>query len=709
MKKLLSGLALSLTLLSPAIFASKDAEGNNLSIIESIVQKNLGRDVAFKFRPRMLGMTGVRLENFRISEDEEYLKTHPYLGPWAVQASSVDVNYNPFAIFVGRISLNEVKLRNPTIQISVDSRFHHNFEDILAKQKTNRFSNWIHAHHINIDNMHWDIYSELIFAEPVTYQVRNINVDINNVAKGKVASIDISARTPGAPRDNVNIDGTIGPIISIARIEESPMNIVFSVKDAPMDFEIANIPESIKNDRRYRRTLALPESGFSNIDYKLTGGVWERLDIDGVITIEDMVFASIDKTLKGKPFNVKINSQSNFSLKDQTSNLEDIAIAINTAKLSLKGKISQILDNPQAELHLYSNTINLAEFNDIYPFVADIYKIELHRGTTEMDLRTSGNLKEGLALNGYLKTKNLQLASLKDGRKGGILNSSIELTKPIIYYGEENRLNFEQIDLNLANSRIKLDGNMTEATSITRKLLANIESKALDISAFHNFMPFYDEYLPDEFEYGGFFSFKAQAEGNLNYGTLSGKADLSKTTFRIQNFARKTKTSRFDADYTASLNEEGKFEAEASFVLEDGALDNSVVYLEGLRFLLGGEHISQAGLDYIKDIDPESILFAKASGNLKLVNQKALDLKMNVKNIHNQRQSQVDLYLDGTLQVEDYTMNLKGQLHIPKASADSIISINPKAVQFLSTDKNYLILPLNITGKINDPKIRIAS
>src|SRR5690606_33036373 len=116
----------------------------------------------------------------------------------------------------------------------INSRMEHNFEDIMEKQKSNRFSNWIRAHHIDVENMHFNIYSELMFAQPVKYEMTDIDVDITNVIKDKIAKVDIAAKTPGAVQQNMTLTGTIGPILSIGRIEESPMKLQFRLQDAPL-------------------------------------------------------------------------------------------------------------------------------------------------------------------------------------------------------------------------------------------------------------------------------------------------------------------------------------------------------------------------------------------------------------------------------------------------------------------------------------------
>ncbi len=704
MKKVLIS-SLLLLCMTPSLFAGEESESESLSVMEKIVQSNLGRDVAFSFHPKMLGMSGIDLDNFRIGENAEYLKEHPYLSPWAFSSERTSVRYNPFAIFLGRISLTEVEVINPQVQIALDARLRHNFEDILAKQKENRFSNWVRTHQVIVKNMHFNIYSELMFSQPIKYEVNDINVDIRNVIKGKVATVDISANTPGSNRQNVDIRGTVGPIVSIGYIEESPMDLQFRVKDAPMEFELANIPDSITQNRLYRRTLALPESGFANMSYDLVGDVWKKLDVTGNVRLDNIVMASIDKTLKGKPFNVTISSNTNISLNKQTSNIENVSIDINGSQLILDGQINQILDNPEANLYLRSNTINLAEFNDIYPFISDIYKIKLNKGTTQLDLKTSGNLEQGLALNGFFKTNDMQLSSLKNGRRGKTLNSSLELTKPIIYYARDNKLSMESMDLKIANSVINMSGGVDDLTLIDRKLKVTVKSDALDITAMHEFAPFYDEYLPDELIYKGFFSFKALFEGNLNQATINGKADFSRLNFSIKNFARKPGRSRFDVDYSGKFNEDLSLDGEASFVWEKGEFDNSVIFIESLSYLLGKP--SEKSRQYMASIDPNQIHFEKASGKISIIDNTQVKLNMNIKGISNSKQKQVDMNLSGKIGIEKYDLQLSGEIQIPRESYKEILSINPDAKRYLSKDGAYLVLPLKLQGTISNPKLSL--
>ena len=105
----------------------------------------------------------------------------------------------------------------------------------------------------------------------------------------------------------------------------------------------------------------------------------------------------------------------------------------------------------------------------------------------------------------------------------------------------------------------------------------------------HKFLPFYDAYLPDGLSYSGFFSFLAQAKGSALEGELEGQANFRKLNFAISNFAKKRHDSRFDVNYSVSYDETTNLQANAAFVLEQGELDNSTIYIEALKELLGGK------------------------------------------------------------------------------------------------------------------------
>ena len=695
-------LTIVISFFSIKILANEDA-----GVMEKIATKNLGRDIAFRFKPHMLGITGIEFESFRIAENEQYLKEHPYLSPWAISAENVDIRYNPLGFFIGRINLTSIDIKNPQIQIAIDSQLRHNFEDIAEQQRKNRFSNWIRIHQINIDNMRFNIFSELIFAEPVKYHVDKIDVDISNVIKGKVATIDIKARTPGNKEQNVKIDGTLGPIVSIAQAEESPMDIKFRVTDAPLEFELAKIPESIRENKRYRRTLALPESGLANISYDLNGDIWDNLKVNGLISLTDIVFASIDKELKGKPFSVFVNSNTEVSLTRQTTTFNNVSININKAKLALTGKVEQIIDNPQANLSLYSENIDLAELNRIYPFFSEIYKIRVVQGTTELKLDATGNLKEGLQLNGEFATRALQLANLELKQQGKSLDTLVKLEKPIIYYANKNEAVFEHISIDIANSIINTSGDLQNILNLDRTLNARIYSRSMDVKAIHAFMPFYDRYLPSTLSYNGFFSFDAKMSGSTMAGELTGKADFSQLNFVIENLARKKNKSRFDIKYDASFDEDGEIHANANVFLLNGELDNSVIYVSGIKHLLGGNNISSEGKIYLGKIDPQKIGFEKAEASMQYLGKNDVEVQITLSNIQNAMQKNVSMEMAGTFNVDKFTLNILGHINLPKDVYTEIIRINPKAKQYLNAEQTLLVLPMKLSGKFTDPQVEI--
>jgi hypothetical protein len=684
------------------VFANEDA-----GMMEKIATKNLGRDIAFRFKPHMLGITGIEFERFRIAENEQYLQEHPYLSPWAVSAENVDIRYNPLGFLIGRINLTSIDIKRPQVQIAIDSQLRHNFEDIAEQQKKNRFSNWIRIHQITIDDMRFNIFSELIFAEPVKYHVDKIDVDISNVIKGKVANIDIKARTPGNSQQNVKISGTLGPIVSIARAEESPMDIKFRVTDAPLEFELAKIPESILKNKHYRRTLALPESGLANISYDLNGDIWDNLKVNGLISLTDIVFASIDKELKGKPFSVFVNSNTEVSLTRQTTTFNNVSININKAKIALKGNIQQVIDNPQANLSLYSENIDLAELNRIYPFFSEIYGIRVIQGTTELKLNATGNLKEGLALDGNFETKKIQLANYENSQQGKSLDSSVKLIKPIVYYAHKNEAAFEQIHINIANSLIRISGNTENVTNLDRNINARIQSTMMDVKAIHEFFPFFDKFLPSTLSYDGHFSFDSKASANAKTGSLKGNADFSHLNFVIENLARKKAKSRFDIEYKAGYEDYDNYYASGKVLLEKGELDNSVIYVNAMKHLLGGDAMSAEAKIYLAKIDPQKILFEKAEASMKYLGKNDVEVRITLNNIQNAVQKNVSMDMSGTFNVDTFTLNILGNIKLTKEVYSEIIRLNPKAKQYLNADQSLLILPMKLSGLFTDPKANI--
>ena len=679
-----------------------------LSAMERVAQKNLGRDVAFKFHPYLFGLTGVRLDNFKISESESYFEEHRYLDPWAVRAESVDVRYNPFAILIGRISVKKFEMIRPQVQFSIDGLSRTNFDDLVERQKTNRFSNWFRTHHMSIQDMQLDIFSELLSAQPIRYQVEDINVDIRNLVKKKVAPINITAKTPGSATTNVDITGSIGPIVSIAKIEDSPMNIQFRVKDAPLDFELAKLPDELMKDKVYRRTLALPESGLGNIAFDFIGDSLNGLITTGEVALSDIVLASIDKQLRGIPFDVNMDIKTHLSLNSQITELEQFYIDVNGARITIDGKVTNIVDNPTANLTLDSTGLDLVKFHQIYPFIAVANEIKPVGGNAFLDFDIGGDRDSGYTVTGQVGLKSVKLASLDGKYKGQEIDAVIDLKEGIHYYNHQNEVVFNGIDLNIANTRFNISGNVANASQIERELTATIKSDAVDIKAVHDFFPFYDEYLPPNVEYGGNFSFSAQAKGTIDQGTITGKADLSELTFILPNFVNKQKQTPFDVDFSAKVNHLGEIEAGLTFQMEEGTLDQASIYLAAIRHLLGGERISAEAKRYLSTLDKETFKFAKSSGSVSSVDLETANVELNIQDLQAGNQRNVDMFLKGTVDISDFSLDLSGELIFPHDSFLSILAINDEAAQYVVTssqgDRKYLKLPILVKGSVIDPK-----
>jgi len=218
-------------------------DSDNGGLIDWIIEANLKREVSFSFRPDIIGVPGAELKSFRIMENQAYLKEHAYLYPYALDADNVELHLNPFSIIFGHITLLDLKVDKPEIQFAVDGRLRTNFDDLIQVQKNNRFSNWVRVHKFIVEDARVNIYSELIFSRYQQYHLSDIDVDIRNIIKGKTADVSIKALTPGSVNQNVSVDGTVGPIVSIARIEESPVDLKILVDDALLNIkEIIRLP-----------------------------------------------------------------------------------------------------------------------------------------------------------------------------------------------------------------------------------------------------------------------------------------------------------------------------------------------------------------------------------------------------------------------------------------------------------------------------------
>ena len=691
----------------------KDTAHQERGRMERIAQKNLGRDIAFKFHPYFFGLTGMRLDQFSIAENEQYLIEHPYLDPWTMKADSVEVKYNPLAIFIGRISVRHIEILNPQVQFYIDRLGRTNFDDLIQRQRKNRFSNWIRTHRVGIKNMQLTIMSELMSTQPIQYFIEDINVDIRNLIKKKVAPISVTARTPGAPNPNVKISGTIGPIVSIARIEDSPMNIHFEVSDAPLDFELAKLPDELMQNKIHRRSLVLPESGTGNIVFDFIGSTSAGLDATGTISASDVVLATINKEVKGVPFDVDMDISYHFSLAKQLAEIKHYSIHLNDAEIEVAGYVENIIDDPTANLSLKSNNMDLVKFNDIYPFVSRVNKIKPVDGHADINLDITGSMKSGFNLTGSIALNSLQVATLDGREKGSTLNASIDFNEGVTYKFHENEISYNNIELNIANNKIQFSGNIKNATQIERELSTTIRSDAIDVKSIQAFFPFYNKFIPPSASYDGVFTFEAQAEGNMDSIEIKGGVDLSDLDFVLPQFAKKQNNSRFDVTFTAGINKQFEFYARSSYVIENGGLDNATLYISAIEYLLGGKNLTPKAKKYLTKIDPHGISFAKSIGSLTYKDIEHAELSLEVLDLSSSIHTDVALYLQGTIDITDFDIDLKGELVLPEESYQSIIALNPQAKRYLRIDSDSqerkLVLPIKLGGSITEPRFSSPS
>ncbi|MBV1881883.1 MAG: hypothetical protein KUG82_09635 [Pseudomonadales bacterium] len=675
--------------------------------MERIAKKNLGRDISFDFHSYLLGLTGMRLDEFRIAENEQYLADHPYLKPWTVRADSVDIKYNPFALFIGRISVRKIGMINPQVQFSIDRLGRTNFDDMVQKRRKNKFSNWIRTHHIGIENMQMTIISELLSSQPIQYYIEDINVDIRNLIKRKVAPISITARTPGALQPNVEVYGAIGPIVSITRMEESPMDIHLSVSDAPLDFELAKLPDELMKNKISRRSLVLPESGRGDLSFDIIGSTGTGLDVNGSVSARDVVLATINKEVRGVPFDVITDLSYHYSLEKQLAEIKQYSIRLDDAEIAVTGYVDNITENATANLSIQSSNMDMVKLNDIYPFVSQRNQFKPVDGHADMDLTVAGTMKEGFKLKGDISLNSFQVATLDGETEGRALDVSIDLNEGITYNFHENEINYDNIELKVANNTIQLSGHIKNVTQIERVLTTTIRSDAIDVRSIQEFFPFFDRFIPPTASYDGVFTLQANATGKMDGINIVGAFDFSQLDFVLPGFAKKTNNSPFDVEFSAGLNESFDFYVKSSFVMKEGALDNATLYISALEFLLGGNSLTPKAKEYLANIDPHSIRFEKSSGNLTLNDLEKVDLSLEVLDIRSATQKQVTLVLAGTMGLTDFDIDLKGEMVFPQASYHTLVELNPKAARYVTMNSNgqkVLVLPVMLDGIISEPR-----
>jgi hypothetical protein len=354
--------------------------------------KKLGEKTFHKVVPRKIDYDHLRVKvlpfrasvkDISISESTRFAK-HP-LRDWEYfyTAKSANLTVELMPLVIGKIYVTDMAVRDFKMNILVGNDYKLNVEDMFQQRKS-PLMKWLKVKQLVASNGTVRVVDATASRGPADMTFTDVDATFLDFALKEKFNMLIQLRTPGAATRNVTMRGMAGPIMSADRYEQVPISGNLSVEKAPIMPFMAYAPAGL---------TAYPDQGLASLKLLLRGNLWDGLSAKGGIQVEQMVLASADGKMKGKPFNMGLEiGEAVVSLKRDAVDIKDVQIALGSSnRFTVSGVIRELFGNPVADVKLANPSIDLAALEVIYPFVRAYLPEGLaYTGTVGIDVQAKG-------------------------------------------------------------------------------------------------------------------------------------------------------------------------------------------------------------------------------------------------------------------------------------------------------------------------------
>ncbi len=678
-----------------------------------IIEANLGREVAFSFSPDLIGLPGMQFTNFRIMENNAFLEAHPYLKPYGMGVDYVSAHINPFGLLLGRITLTDLEVKNPEIQFAIDDKLRTNIDDLIDNHRRNPFINWVRVKKLNVEDTRVNIYTDIVFSRHQQLFLHNIDVDMKNIIKGKIADVDIKAQTPGAKKQNTFLEGTIGPIVSIAEIARSPMDLRFAIIDAPLIIKnLVRIPPEIEDHMRLKKIIGLPENGIGNMNVTVTGDYEKGMLGEGTITFEDMYLSNLDNSDKGKRFDAEIRGKGAISMLKEEVDIDEIYVSVLDNHIRMNGEIKNFLqtDKIKADLQLTSEGMDLTWFQQIYPFYKTVSGIEPVGGHVKFDLDLGGDMEKGFDAAGRIEATAVQLYDRKRDIKGTPLDVSVVLTEKPVYHARKSILEINRFDVAVGASHVQAEGRVTDYLGENRRMLATARTQDLNVPEMIAFVPFLKSLVPEGGTSRGVMAFTIDLDTNFIKTDVSAQFDLKNAGLALKNFAAKKIGSRCTVDVQGTMDLDQIRSGVATVKLGEATIYDPSLFTKAFSFLLKDALKTDKGQKIFACVADSKVDFKKATITGTFINENKYRGDILVTGINPSMGREMTIQIMGFLELDGFTLDGQGILEMAAGISGDILALSPQAQKFVrqQTDGDIIAVPFAIDGSLTAPEYRFG-
>ena len=375
-----------------------------LGILKKIITKNLPREIDVgQMDTFLFGLQGAWINNFIMTENAEFLKSHGCINPVFMKADSILVRINPLMLLLGQVYINEMQINSPRFQVIHDADGNFNFDD-LSEAQDSKLLKWLRIKDLSAYNGAYLVFDDGALDNPVTYTVNKVDIRVSDFTIGNVFNLDIKAASPGSAVQNMFLHGKAGPMELNQKNEQIPVNADLTVVDLPiLPYLGYTFPKN---------SPAKPVSGLIDINFHLDGDAWSGMTMAGDLSLTGVVFQSVDGALSGEPLNANIvlKEPITLSYRDDLLKMGALDLVINGNRFSLSGELTNLKGLTRADLQLTTGDLDIGVVKTAYPFLLEALPPQAEfSGLFGMSVNLTGNqldatLSGGMDLTGMTFT-----------------------------------------------------------------------------------------------------------------------------------------------------------------------------------------------------------------------------------------------------------------------------------------------------------------
>ncbi len=370
--------------------------------IVSKVSEQIHRDVELdSIDLTILGGIGAEINGLRIADNPAFSQED------FLSLDSLQVRVEFWPLLRKQVKVKKVILKKPFVRVQRNAKGQFNFDDLVTPPQTEPVASGQKQSPGTQEKAPQDAPSPLLavfvvqelairdgkvvfddkslFLEKSPVVIDALDLDMKDISLSDPIVIDLKARLLGAQDPNFRLSGTVGPVSSI----EKPENTPFDMKVRADALPLGNLPIA----------LPLPMevlSGNLMLDITASGSLAEKIRSETKVTLSNLVLREKAEASPGKetkPITCNLASTSTYNHAGQKIDIDFGFLDINNNSVSFKGSIEQLLAEPTWNMTVTSERLDPAALISLFPMYEGLVPKEVaFEGPARITLASTGSV-----------------------------------------------------------------------------------------------------------------------------------------------------------------------------------------------------------------------------------------------------------------------------------------------------------------------------